>query len=76
MLNRIYVHKGDLIHRPLWFHKLDVQETASGYGKKLRFPYMIKYRNKLRRIYVCQYSNVSTMYILVKGIIRIVDIVN
>lgn len=46
MLNRIYVHKGDLIHRPLWFHAMNVQETASGYGKKLRFPYMIKYRRR------------------------------
>lgn len=74
MLNRIYVHKCDLIHKPLWFHAMNVQETKSGYGKKLRLPYMVKYHNRLRRIYVCQYSNASTMYILVKGVIRIVDI--
>lgn len=74
MLNKIYVHKCDLIHKPLRFHKLDIQETASGYGKKLRLPYMVKYHNRLHRIYVYQYSNVAISYILVKGTRCIVDI--
>lgn len=74
MLNRIYIHKCDLIYKPLWLHIMNVQETKSGYGKKLRLPYMVKYHNRLHRIYVCQYSNAAISYILIKGTRCIVDI--
>lgn len=76
MIDRVDMNRRDLIHKPLWFHKLNRQETRSGYGKKLRTPYMVKYHNRLHRIYVCQYSNAATPYIVVKGTYCIVNIVD
>lgn len=76
MFDRIEVSSHDLINKPLWFHKRNGQETKSGYGKKLRLPYMIKYNNRLHRIYACQYSNIGTTYIVIHGKDCIVDIVD
>jgi len=48
---------------PLWFHKRGLQQTASGYGKRLVTPYMVKFNDKWRRVYCCQFSNNGTLYI-------------
>ena len=67
-IDRIDVNRSDLIERPLWFHKRGLMETATGYGRNLRTRYMIRYNNKLYRVYCCIYSNTGTCYIrTVKG---------
>ena len=61
------VKREDLIYNPLWFHKRNLQETRSGYGRKLRTEHMIKYNNRLHRVYCQIFSNAGSLYILSKG---------
>lgn len=62
----IEIDKEDLIVKPLWFHKHNLMQTATGYGKALKTEYMLKYNNRLYRVLVCQYSNSGTHYIKTK----------
>jgi hypothetical protein len=47
----------------LSWQKLGLQQTASGYGRRLATQYMVKHQNRWMRVYVCQYSNAGTAYI-------------
>lgn len=49
--------------RPLWWQEKGLHETASGYGRKLTSPYVVKWRGRWRRVYVCLISNAGTSYI-------------
>lgn len=40
-----------------------LQQTASGYGRKLTTPYMVHWEGRWRRVYCCQISNAGTFYI-------------
>jgi len=73
---RTYVSKGvehdirsisttiaEIDSKPLWFHKQKLMQTATGYGSKLKTEYMLKFNNRMMRIYCHQYSNVGTLYI-------------
>ena len=57
----------DLVAYPLDWQKRGLQETASGYGKKLTTRYKVKYQGRMRRVYAVCYSNVASYYIFVKG---------
>ena len=70
---RISCDKEDLIDNPLWFHVQGLQETASGYGKKLTTRYMIHYNGKKRRIYCACFSNAGTCYIIDNGEWLVID---
>ena len=48
---------------PLWFHIQGLQETASGYGRRLTTPRMVYLEGRWRRVYVCCYSNSGTAYV-------------
>ena len=48
---------------PLWWHKLGLSYTASGYGRRIPSRTMVRWRGRWRRVYVCTYSNASTAYI-------------
>lgn len=74
MTETIEINKKDLIVKPLWYHKQNLMQTASGYGRKLRTEYMIKVDNKLHRIYCCIYSNNGTNYIIKNGKWIFIDI--
>lgn len=37
--------------------------TVSGYGAKIPTPYMVKWANRWRRVYVAQFGNAGTAYI-------------
>lgn len=63
------------IEKPLRHHKLGLQYTATGYGNKLPTRYMVRYNNRLYRVYSICYSNVSTEYVLIEGEKVIVSIV-
>lgn len=63
----IYYKEKDLIYKPLMQHKLGLQQTASGYGSKLTTSKMLKVDNRLYRVYVVQYGNVGSPYIIKGG---------
>ena len=48
---------------PTAWQALGLQESATGYGKRLTTRHMVQYRGKWRRVYCCVYSNVGTCYI-------------
>lgn len=55
----------DLIDAPMWYHKRGLQQTASGYGRKLNSGKKYRFNGRLYRVYICQYSNSGTAYIIV-----------
>ena len=57
----------DLVESPLNWQVLGLQETASGYGKKLTTRYKVKYQGRMRRVYAVCYSNVASYFIFVRG---------
>jgi len=61
---RLECEVSELIERPLWYHKRGLMQTATGYGSKLVTEHMIKYNNRLHRVYCMCYSNSGTLYIL------------
>lgn len=57
-----------LLDRPPAWMRAGLQETASGYGRRLNSGYMLQRDgDRLRRVYVICYSNSGTLYVLVKG---------
>lgn len=47
----------------LWWQEKGLQQTATGYGRKLTTPYMVQWEGRWRRVYCCQFSNAGTLYI-------------
>lgn len=64
---RISVDKEDLIYDPPAWMKQGLQETASGYGKRLNSGYMIDFNGKLYRVYTTIFSNNGTCWFKTKG---------
>jgi len=58
----------DLEHKraPMAHHKLGLNWTASGYGRKLPTELMVKLPGspRWRRVYCCCYSNAGTAYVM------------
>ena len=48
---------------PLEWQTRGLQETASGYGRKLTTRYMVQWAGRWRRVYCCLISNAGTCYI-------------
>lgn len=64
---RIYADRSELVvDQPEWM-KRGLQETASGYGKRLNSGLKISFNGKLYRIYVTIFSNAGTSWFKVKG---------
>ena len=63
----ISIDRSNYVHAPLWWHERGLSQTASGYGRKLTSPYKVPYGGRLYRVYVTQYGNAGTAYIVVKG---------
>jgi len=63
----IYTETTDLIDDPLPWQKQGLQQTASGYGRKLTSRYKINFEGKLYRLYVTIYSNAGSTWFRVKG---------
>jgi len=66
-MQKIEINQTDLISKPLWFHKRNLMQTRSGFGRNLKTEWMIKYNNRLYRIYQCCISNSGTNYIKTKA---------
>ena len=47
--------------------------SKTGYGSKIPTQYMVYIANKWRRVYCRQYSNIGTLYVLIKGERVIID---
>lgn len=65
--NEALISKGLMKEVPLWYHLKGLSQTASGYGRKLTSRFMIKDKNRWKRVYVCQYSNAGTTYFVRNG---------
>lgn len=48
---------------PLPWQRQGLQQTASGYGKRLATPYMVQVLGRWHRVYSYQFSNIGTLYI-------------
>lgn len=64
---RIYADRSELISDPPEWMKRGLQETASGYGKRLNSGLKINYCGKLYRIYVTIFSNAGSSWFKTKG---------
>ena len=59
--------------RPLWFHLAGLSQTASGYGRRLVSPRMVRLSDgRVRRVYITQYSNSGIAWIVLDGQRRII----
>lgn len=56
-----------LIDDPLDWQKRGLQQTSSGYGRKLTSRYKINFEGKLYRLYVTIYSNAGSTWFRVRG---------
>jgi len=56
-----------LVYKPLWWHERGLQQTASGYGRKLTTPYKVEHNGRLYRVYCVCFSNSGSLYILPGG---------
>ena len=70
---RIYADKADLEYAPPAWMARGLQETASGYGKRLNSGLKIHFNGKRYRIYVTIFSNCGTAWFQTKGRKIIVD---
>ena len=59
--------ESQLVYKPLWWHERGLQQTASGYGRKLTTPYKVEHNGKMYRVYCVQFSNSDSFYILPGG---------
>jgi hypothetical protein len=44
-----------------------VPQNKTGYGRRIKTPYMVNWSNRWYRVYACQFSNAGTLYIESKG---------
>ena len=70
----LFVDRSELVEQPLWFHKKNLMQTSTGYGKNLKSEYMVKYGTRLCRVYYQCFSNSGTFYIKTKQGDIILDI--
>jgi hypothetical protein len=49
--------------RPLLGHSAGLSFTQTGYGKKIPTQYVVRYKNRWRRVYSCVFSNSGSLYI-------------
>ena len=64
---RIQCDRSDLVNDPLEGQLQGLQKTATGYGCRLNSGYSIHFKGRLRRIYVCCFSNSGMSFILGSG---------
>jgi hypothetical protein len=63
----IEVQFKELVYAPLWWHKQNLQQTASGYGAKLVSHWMLNFNGRLYRVYVTCYGNSGSSWVKIKG---------
>jgi len=66
-----YINDGEpvtLESHPLWWHLRGLQQTASGYGRRLTTRYKVRHEGRLYRVYATQISNAVSHWIMAKGV--------
>lgn len=58
-----HTFQADAKESPMRHHTKGLQYTATGYGRKIPTPYMVKLNGKWRRVYCAIFSNIGTCYI-------------
>jgi hypothetical protein len=66
-LKHIYTDDKDFIDAPMWYHKRNLMQTATGYGKKLNTGKKFGFNGRYYRVYCSIFSNAGSNYIIVKG---------
>lgn len=66
--------KAEIIERPLPWQSQGLQQTATGYGRKLTTPYMVRVGRYWRRVYNTCFSNSGTLWIQEGDHKRVVDL--
>jgi hypothetical protein len=66
-LPRIYATRDELIHKPTTWQLLGLQESRTGYGKKLNSGLMIQFNGRKYRIYTTIFSNAGSNWFTVRG---------
>lgn len=64
---RIQADHSNLLYDPPKWMQQGLQETASGYGRKLNSGYKISYCGKLYRVYITIFSNSGSSWFVAKG---------
>lgn len=64
---RIYADRNELIDAPLDWQKMGLQQTRSGYGRKLTMREKILFEGKQYRLYCTQFSNAGSVWFVAKG---------
>ena len=57
----------------LWWQVCGLSYTATGYGGKIPSTRMVRLNNRWRRIYVAQYSNAGTAWVVLNGEKQVVE---
>jgi hypothetical protein len=63
----IYAERKDLIDAPLDWQKMGLQQTSSGYGRKLTMREKIHFEGKQYRLYCTCFSNSGSVWFVAKG---------
>ena len=65
IVQRIDIDTLEQKDEPLWHHKANRSQTASGYGNKLSTRMMVRLPGspRWRRVYYCIHSNIGTRYV-------------
>lgn len=72
-------HIGAVIHKPMDHHIHNLSWTATGYGAKIPTRWMlkiitpVKYRWHTYRVYAMVYGNSSSLYVIIKGEMHLLD---
>ena len=65
--HKIYAVATELEYTPLAWQKQGLQQTATGYGRKLTTRYKISFEGRLYRVYCTCFSNSGSNWIIAKG---------
>lgn len=68
-MERLDIDSLEVKEAPMTHHRLGLSLTRTGYGSKLPTSRMVRIPgdNRWRRVYVTQYSNAGTCWIVVNG---------
>jgi len=61
-------------HEPLWYHKRNLMQTATGYGGRIVTEHMICIGKRWHRVYCACFSNSGTNYIIKNGKHIVIDL--
>ena len=67
IMYNLSVEPSDLVYTPLDWQKQGLQQTASGYGRKLTMPHKVSFNGKLYRLYCTIFSNAGSVWFTAKG---------